>query len=165
LTEDNPQLGAGPAFEQSPGHPIAHEATEARATLRMTTQERPYLGGPASFELGPQDHTAAENMTIDDRKEIGTYNRAPIPDRKPFAFANNQHINIQLKPDTCTDYTRTANLEVAQYSHDRVVPRIMVPNDKYSDELQCHNINPILIVTRQENTFANDVRRAFTMPG
>lgn len=161
-TADAPYLGNGPGYNTDSGHVWSHETTEARPTIRYTTENRPYLGGPAGFEHGPEDQTAAHNLMIDDRKEIGTYNRMPAGNRYPYAMSNNQQINIQLRPDDCTDYSRTPNLEVSQYSSARVTPAIQVPNDKYSNETACYYGNPIEIVTRQDNPYANDIRRGFS---
>jgi hypothetical protein len=162
LTQDTPHAGAGPAFDATTGaHPLAHATTTARPTLRMLTEDSPQLGGPASFELGPKSRDAFENFTSSDRKEIGTFNRMAGPDRH-HAFPNNQSINIRLRPDDCNDFTRTANLEVAQYSNMRSMPNIQVPTSKYSDETACYWNNPINTVTLQNNPFVTDVRQAFT---
>jgi hypothetical protein len=106
------------------------------------------------------DQTEWRNLHMDDRKEVTTFNRMAGPNR--HLTPGNYQINVQLRDDACTDFSRTANLDVAQYSNMRAMPTVQVPTGKYTDETGCYYNNPIQIVTLQDNPYSFDIKKGFT---
>jgi hypothetical protein len=133
---------------------------EARTTIKQTTINNDYIGG-AHGEIDAQiSHEAANNMCIDDRREITTYNRNPngksdlngpyletenvrFNDKKEiFSYVSNPHkpLDHSVMP--------TTSKETIEKTYSMSKPVI---------ETSTYYVNPYFINTLKNNPLVNDI--------
>ncbi len=133
---------------------------EAKVTIKQTTMLQDYTGG-LHGEIDAQiSHEAANNMTIDDRREISTYNRAPngkgdqhgpyideenvrFNDKKTlYSYVSNPHkpLDHSVMPTTTRETIETV------YSMSKPVI-----------ETSTYYVNPYFINTLKNNPLVNDI--------
>jgi len=133
---------------------------EARVTIKQTTLLQDYTGG-LHGEIDAQiSHEAANNMEIDERREISTYNRAPngkgdlngpyidrdnvrMNDRKElYSYVSHPHkpLDMSVMPTTSRDTIENV------YSMSKPVI-----------ETSSYYVNPYFINTLKNNPLVNDI--------
>lgn len=68
--------GMNVGFVDADGGYTRDENDKARTTIKETTHLTDYTGGLAGDVNQPMSHLAADNMTIDERRQVTTYNRS-----------------------------------------------------------------------------------------
>ena len=126
----------------------------AKDTMKQTTIINNYISNPTSEINAPLSHQASNNMCIDDRREISTYNRAPngkadlnspYIDEENVKFNENRDIYTYVpNPKKNLDYTIT---ELPDHYDDN---KLVLKKDEYS-------INPSFINTLNNNDLVNDI--------
>lgn len=158
FTENNPELG--PAYNSSAGAG-GYLATDVYAPLteRNLGLEETYSFGPVSAGMkSPTDRSYLRNLTFDDRKEVGLYNRVPGRSQNR-AVPRNVYGNWSLPPDDDHDPTRTANPNMSHLSTGRVMPAFRYSDTK--DQIQVNEfrfIEPYQTSQLRVNPYATDVR-------
>lgn len=128
--------------------------------------EKTYSFGPISSKnKAPEDRAYLKNITFDDRKEIGNYNR--IPNKQRFTdVPRNYNMNFNLKSDNNLNPVRTGNPSMPNQYSQRIWPK-----QQYSDTkdippyLENHFIQPYQTAQLRSNPYRNDVTEiAFGQP-
>ena len=132
----------------------------AKTTIKQTTLLENYTGGMHGEIDGPISHEAANNMTVDDCREISMYNRAPngkgdlngpyidrenvrMNDRKElYSYVSHPHkpLDMSVMPTTSRDTIENI------YSMSKPVI-----------ETSTYYVNPYFINTLKNNPLVNDI--------
>ena len=158
FTAENPQLG--PALNSSAAAGgYTSTGIQVPQTERNRDMEDTYSFGPVSAETkSPMDRSYLTNITFDDRKEIGLYNRIPARDRFTDV-PRNLYGNYNLPPDDQLDFTRTGNPDYSQENQRRLIPSSHYnPNKDLLQVNECRNIEPYQIQQLATNPYSTDVR-------
>lgn len=156
---ENPELG--PAFNSSAsvgGHMIA--GVQAPLNERnLGCMEHTHSFGPVSSDVkAPTDRTYIRNMTFDDRKEVGLYNRIPGPDRFPN-IPKTIFPLVSMPSDDRLDTTRTGNIDLSRENQARIVPlQSFNPNKDLPQLDQYRFVQPYQTEQLRINPYATDIR-------
>lgn len=133
---------------------------EARTTIKQTTIDNDYIGG-AHGEIDAQiSHQAANNMCVDDRREISTYNRTPNGKgdlNGPYLETENVRFNDKKEifsyvpnPHKPLDHSvmPTTSKETIEKVYSMSKPVI---------ETSTYYVNPYFINTLKNNPLVNDI--------
>jgi hypothetical protein len=131
----------------------------AKPTIKQTTLLRDYTGALNSINEDKVSHEAAFNMTINDRREISTYNR-PANGRKD---ENGPYINretVELNDPILYSYTpqpfKKLDFTVMPVTDRNTVENIY-PNSKPVIDLSSYYISSSRINTLKDNPLVNDI--------
>lgn len=158
FTAENPQLG--PALNSSAAAGgYTSTGIQVPQTERNRGMEDTYSFGPVSAETkSPMDRSYITNITFDDRKEVGLYNRIPARDRFTDV-PRNLYGNYNLPPDDQLDFTRTGNPDYSQENQRRLIPSSHYsPNKDLLQVNECRFIEPYQIQQLATNPYSTDVR-------
>lgn len=140
---------------------VRDENDKARVTIKQTTLLENHTGPLRSEVESKQSHTAAENMTTDERKEILTYNRPAGPKSDKVGPIINRS-NIKLKEENFIKRTNygfdksNCNLGQLSKTFTRNKQLLNVPN---------YRINDDFINTLKDNPLVNDIMHQKNNPG
>jgi 2,3-bisphosphoglycerate-independent phosphoglycerate mutase len=133
---------------------------EARTTIKQTTLLKDYTGGIHGEIDGQISNQAANNMSIDDRREISTYNRTPNGKgdlNGPYIDAENVRYNDKKEvfsyvsnPHRPLDHSvmPTTSKETIEKVYSMSKPII---------ETSSYYVNPYFINTLKNNPLVNDI--------
>jgi len=152
---------AGRTLKQTGSIMYTRDVTdEARPTIKQTTVYQNYVGGLKSEIEAKISHESAKNMEIDDRRQIGTYNRpanakgdlhGPYIDPENVRFNDRRVLfNYVSHPHKKLDFSvmPTTSNEVIQTVYSMSKPVI---------ESSTYYINPNFINTLKNNPLVNDI--------
>ena len=130
-----------------------------KTTIKETTLLEDYTGGMHGEIDAPISHEAANNMCIDDRREISTYNRAPNGKSDlngPYIDRDNVRLNEPIlfsyvpQPHKALDHsvTPTVSRKTIEKIYSMSKPII---------ETSSYYVNPYFINTLKNNPLVNDI--------
>ena len=132
---------------------------EARMTTKQTTLLQNYTGSAHGDIEKPSSHHAANNMTIDERREISTYNRTTNGKKDlngPYIDRDNVRLNEPIlfsyvphphKPLDHATMPTTTNETIGQF----------MSMSKPVIETSSYYVNPYFINTLKNNPLVNDI--------
>lgn len=157
FTAENPETGAPFNSSAAAGGYLSTDAY-APLTERNRGMEESYSFGPVEAGTkAPTDRGYLQNMTFDDRKEVGLYTRVPGRSRNADV-PRNLYGNYNLPPDDQLDSTRTANPNMSRESTGRVMPTYRYSDSRDQLHQEFRYIDPMLQSQRYKNPYATDVR-------
>ena len=130
-----------------------------KTTIKETTLLEDYTGGMHGEIDAPISHEAANNMCIDDRREISTYNRAPNGKSDlngPYIDRDNVRLNEPIlfsyvpQPHKALDHSVTPTVSRKTIEKIYSISKPIIETSSYY-------VNPYFINTLKNNPLVNDI--------
>ena len=130
-----------------------------RATTKETTMLEDYTGGLHGEVEAPTSHEASNNMCIDERREISTYNRAPNGKgdlNGPYIDKDNVRLNEPILFSYVPHPHKSLDHSVMPTTSRDTIEKIYSMS-KPVIETSSYYINPYFINTLKDNPLVNDI--------
>ncbi len=152
---------------QTPGGRVGNSNmgnyTDLMDTMRTTTKEttmlEDYTGGAHGEIEAPSSHEAANNMCIDDRREISTYSRAPNGKgdlNGPYIDRDNVRLNEPILFSYVPHPHKTLDHSVMPTTSRDTIEKVYSMS-KPVIETSSYYVNPYFINTLKTNPLVNDI--------
>jgi hypothetical protein len=149
----------GREFNSDMGNYTRDDKEIARSTIRQTTEVTEYIGGIKSEIEGKISHEATDNIELDDRREISTYNR-PANGKKDLHGPYINRDNVELNNPLLYSYVPMPHISLDK-SIMPSVPKELVEKvyirAKPVVETSSYYINDCFINTLADNPLVNDI--------
>jgi len=149
----------GREFNSEMGNYTRDEKDMARNTIRQTTEVTEYIGGIKSEIEEKISHEATDNIELDDRRQISTYNR-PANGKKDLHGPYINRENVELNNPLLYSYVPIPHISL-DHSIMPSVPRELVEKvyirAKPVVETSSYYINDCFINTLADNPLVNDI--------
>jgi len=149
----------GPGFNSDMGNYTRDESDDARVTTKQTTIDKNYIGPVRGLEEGKISHEATDNIELDDRRQISTYNR-PANGKKDLHGPYIDRNNVELNDPLLYSYVPIPHISL-DHSIMTSIPRDIVEKvyirAKPVVQTSSYYINDCFINTLADNPLVNDI--------
>ena len=149
----------GREFNSDMGNYTRDEKDRARNTIRQTTEATEYIGGVRSEVEEKISHEATDNIELDDRRQISTYNR-PANGKKDLHGPYINRENVELNNPLLYSYVPIPHISL-DHSIMPTVPQELIEKvyirAKPVVETSSYYINDCFINTLADNPLVNDI--------
>ena len=141
------------------GNYTRDDKNTARDTIKQTTIDTKYIGGIKSEIDNKISHEATDNIELDDRRELSTYNR-PANGRKDLHGPYINRENVELNDPLLYSYVPIPHISLDQsimpHTSKDIIEKVYI-RAKPVIETSSYYINDCFINTLADNPLVNDI--------